>query len=675
MVTQSPVAGTVISGSGTVQTVTLTSTDASGNFSTCTFDVTIVDVTVPSIVCPANVSVFTGAGSPTIVNPISASATIPDAFGTSIINTINGAGLVTFPSLTVDHVPTNAPDSWVGTGTSTSITYDLGGSNSIDNLSFWNQNGGGPSPNVGLKDVQILSSTDGIIFTPVPGAPISFGIVLANGAPPEIFAFPSVTATHIRIDVLTNHGDLANIGYAEIAFGGSGASCDISLSDYTGSATTADNCDAAPVVTQSPVAGTVISGSGTVQTVTLTSTDASGNFSTCTFDVTIVDVTAPSIVCPANTTENADASCDVSLPDYTGLATTADNCDAAPVVTQSPVAGTVISGSGTVQTVTLTSTDASGNFSTCTFDVTIVDVTAPSIPVLADVTGECSVTAVAPTTTDNCAGTITGTTVDPLVYTAQGSFVINWTFDDGNGNTSTQVQNVVITDITFPIAITQNITIALDDSGEASISPMDIDNGSSDNCSFTLSLDNDTFDCFNLGDYIVTLSVEDIGGNITTATAVVTVLGDDLDGDLIVDACDDDIDGDGVLNDDDNCVVVVNTNQVDLDQDNIGDACDDFIDILVTPNDTITPNGDGVNDTWYIENIWRYPNASIKVFNRHGVKVFEGRNYNNDWNAVSTEGGNGTLPANSYYYIINLNQPEFGKYGVTPVTGWFYINY
>jgi gliding motility-associated-like protein len=380
-------------------------------------------------------------------------------------------------------------------------------------------------------------------------------------------------------------------------------------------------------------------------------------------------------VCPANTTENSEASCNVTLPDYTGSETTTDNCDAAPVVTQSPVAGTIISGAGTVQTITLTSTDASGNLSTCTFDVTVVDATNPATPVLADVTGECSATAVASTTTDNCAGIITGTTTDPLTYTTQGSFVINWTFDDGNGNSILVPQNVVITDVTAPIVVTQNITISLDDSGEGSILPSDIDNGSSDNCSFTLSLDIDTFDCFNIGDYTVELSVEDAGGNISTATAIVTVIGDDLDGDDIVDACDDDIDGDGVLNVNDNCITVVNPAQIDLDEDNIGDSCDDFVDIVVTANDTITPNGDGVNDTWYIENIWRYPNATIKVFNRHGVKVFEDRNYNNDWNAVSTEGGNGTLPANSYYFIIDLNQPEFGAYGVTPITGWFYINY
>ncbi len=46
------------------------------------------------------------------------------------------------------------------------------------------------------------------------------------------------------------------------------------------------------------------------------------------------------------------------------------------------------------------------------------------LPVLTDIIGECSATATAPTATDICAGTITGTTSDPLTYSSQGSYVI-----------------------------------------------------------------------------------------------------------------------------------------------------------------------------------------------------------------------------------------------------------
>jgi len=399
--------------------------------------------------------------------------------------------------------------------------------------------------------------------------------------------------------------------------------------------------------------------------------DVNGNVNTASAVITVEDNLSP--IVDVVTLTDVTAECTVAS---LTAPTATDNCG---VLAGTHDAILPISGEGTT-VVTWTYDDGNGNTSIQTQNVVIDDVTAPvaDVAVLADVTAECSVASLtAPTATDNCGGVVTVTNDVTLPISGVGTTtVVTWTYDDGNGNTSIQLQNVVLDDVTAPVVITQNITVTLDDNGEFSISESDINNGSTDNCGIaSMSLDIDTFDCFNLGDYTVILSVEDIGGNISTATAVVTVLGDDLDGDTIVDACDDDIDGDGVLNVDDNCVTVVNPDQVDLDQDNIGDACDDFIDIKVTPNDTITPNGDGVNDTWYIENIWRYPNAAIKVFNRHGVKVFEGRNYSDDWGGVSTEGGNGLLPANSYYYIIELNQPEFGKYGITPVTGWFYINY
>jgi hypothetical protein len=81
----------------------------------------------------------------------------------------------------------------------------------------------------------------------------------------------------------------------------------------------------------------------------------------------------------------------------------------------------------------------------------VKDVTAPTLPQLVDVTGQCTATVTPPTTFDNCAGTITATTNDPLTYSSQGTFVINWTFDDGNGNVVTAKQNVIVDNTTKPV--------------------------------------------------------------------------------------------------------------------------------------------------------------------------------------------------------------------------------
>src|SRR5690606_4372306 len=109
--------------------------------------------------------------------------------------------------------------------------------------------------------------------------------------------------------------------------------------------------------------------------------------------------------------------------------------------------------------ITWTFNDENGNTSTATQTVIVDDVTAPVVPQLANVTGECSATATPPTTTDNCAGTITGTTNDPSTYNTQGTFVITWTFNDGNGNTSTATQTVIVDDVTAPVVPTlANVT-------------------------------------------------------------------------------------------------------------------------------------------------------------------------------------------------------------------------
>jgi hypothetical protein len=159
-------------------------------------------------------------------------------------------------------------------------------------------------------------------------------------------------------------------------------------------------------------------------------------------------------------------------------------------------------GGGSGNTVTLTVTDNSGNSSNCTSTITVEDNLAPvpnvaSLPLL---TEDCSITLSAPGATDNCAGSVTATTTDPLTYSVQGSYSITWTYDDGNGNTSTQTQTVTIDDVTPPTALCQDITVQLDVNGIAGIVAADVDNGSNDACGIaSMSLDLSSFDCTDIG--------------------------------------------------------------------------------------------------------------------------------------------------------------------------------
>ncbi|MDP1620791.1 MAG: LamG-like jellyroll fold domain-containing protein [Bacteroidales bacterium] len=148
----------------------------------------------------------------------------------------------------------------------------------------------------------------------------------------------------------------------------------------------------------------------------------------------------------------------------------------------------------------------------------------PDLPVLATVTGECSAAVTtAPTATDNCEGAINGTTSDPLTYSTQGTHTITWTYDDGNGNTSVQTQTVIVNDVTPPVALCKDFILNLS-GGTGTVTPMDIDNGSSDNCEIvSMSVSPDTFTCSDAGQHLVTLTVTDINSNVSSCISTVTV--------------------------------------------------------------------------------------------------------------------------------------------------------
>lgn len=74
-------------------------------------------------------------------------------------------------------------------------------------------------------------------------------------------------------------------------------------------------------------------------------------------------------------------------------------------------------------------------------------------------------------------------------------------------------------------------------------------------------------------------------------------------------------------------------------------------DYTFTVSNLITPNGDGFNDTWYIENIDHYPDSKVMIFNRNGQVIFTAEPYKNDWDATY-EGSR--VNDGSYYYVITF---------------------
>ena len=88
--------------------------------------------------------------------------------------------------------------------------------------------------------------------------------------------------------------------------------------------------------------------------------------------------------------------------------------------------------------------------------------------------------------------------------------------------------------------------------------------------------------------------------------------------------------------------------------------------------DGFSPNGDGINDVFEIQNInLIYPDYTIEIFNRNGSVVFKGNAGSGFWNGQSNQnrlGGN-TLPNGTYFYVINYNDGQ-----TSPKQGKVYLN-
>src|SRR5690606_30422742 len=195
-------------------------------------------------------------------------------------------------------------------------------------------------------------------------------------------------------------------------------------------------------------------------------------------------------------------------------------------------------------TITWTVTDNAGNTNTCSFTVTVEDNIAPEITCTANQEvgvdiDECtythSGTAWDAVATDNCSissityelsGSTTGngTSLDGVEFNL-GETTITWTVTDNAGNTNTCSFTVTVEDNIAPIAICVNdFTVELDENGQAVITAADIDNGSFDSCSdVALEISQTSFDCSNLGENVVTLTVTDSNGNVNNCTTTVTV--------------------------------------------------------------------------------------------------------------------------------------------------------
>lgn len=461
--TQSPAGGSTLSGIGST-TVTLTASDGQGGTATCSFNVTKIDVASPTITCPGPQALALVAGC-SVNLPAYSPAASSDNCGAPTVSQVPAVGTLL-----------------TGAGTSTvSLTVTDGNGNS-NSCSFNVFRSDTTPPTITCPATQNLVLNASCTGTLAGYSPAS---IADNCTTPTFTQSPilgtSVSGVGTTTVVLTANDGNGNT--SSCSFGVNridniaptvtcpatqtvtlGAACTAVLSSYN-AVSKSDNCST-PTVTQSPASGSTISGVG-VATVVLTANDGNGNTATCSFNVNKIDTTSPTITCPGTQTLTLDAACQAALGSYSA-ASTADNCGT-PSVTQSPVAGTTVTGLGTT-TVVLTVGDGNGNFSTCSFGVTRTDTTVPSITCPAtqniSLNAACAGTLgaySAVSTADNCGTvTVTQSPVSGTAVSGVGSSSVVLTANDGNGNTNSCSFSVTRTDNTPPTVTcpaTQTVTL------------------------------------------------------------------------------------------------------------------------------------------------------------------------------------------------------------------------
>ncbi|SHI65690.1 gliding motility-associated C-terminal domain-containing protein [Aquimarina spongiae] len=290
---------------------------------------------------------------------------------------------------------------------------------------------------------------------------------------------------------------------------------------------------------------------------------------------------------------------------------------------------------GTPVTVTLTAT--SGNQTdTTTAVVTVENNINGPVAVTKDITIQLNADGIAsinPGQIDNGSGSGCYNTTTPILLSVDkstfscddvGEVIVTLTAAQGN-NSHTATATVTVEENldNLEVKAKDNIIVQLNDDGEFTISPEDVDEGSSYGCGHTpsLSLDRSTFTCADSRAPVTVTLTASHGDNSEVATVTVTVEG--------------------------NCEPQL------------------FTDL----NRGFSPNGDGIADTLEIKGLEKYENNEVKIYNLNQQLLFSAH-YNGPSDGWDGTYSGGRVPVGAYVCVIDYNEP-----GLTHQTKMIYVNY
>ena len=322
---------------------------------TCTQNVVVTDIELPTISCQPAVAVNTDAGLCTASGVVLGNPTVND-------------------NCTVASVTNNAPAIFpIGTTVVTWTVTDGSG-----NIATCTQN-------VVVTDVELptISCQPAVAVNTYAGLCTASGVVLGNPTVNDNCTVASITndapavfpigTTVVTWTVTDGSGNIAtctqNVVVTDVEL--PTISCQPAVAVNTdaglctasgvvlGNPTVNDNCTVASITNDAPAIfpiGTTV--------VTWTVTDGSGNIAICTQNVVVTDVELPTISCQPDVAVNTDAGLCTASGVVLGNPTVNDNCTVASVTNNAPAVfpiGTTV--------VTWTVTDGSGNIATCTQNV------------------------------------------------------------------------------------------------------------------------------------------------------------------------------------------------------------------------------------------------------------------------------------------------------------------
>ncbi|MBK6937492.1 MAG: HYR domain-containing protein [Chitinophagaceae bacterium] len=519
-------------------TFTITPTSADGCVG-APITATVTVNAVPTIVCPANITVNNAIGqcgsivtySPTITGiPV---PTVTYTFSGATTASGSGDGSGSFFSVGTTTVTITATNSCGAVNCSFTVTVSDTENPVITCPAPVTVSCASAVPAVNIGSVTSSDNCPGVVVTHI-------GDVISNQTCANRY---TITRTYRATDAANNFSECTQVITvndqtppamtcpAPVTVSCASAVPAVNIAAVTG---VSDNCGGTVTVTH---VGDVISNQTCANRYTITrtyrATDVCGNFTECTQVITVNDQTPPAMTCPAPVTVSCASA--VPVPNIAAVTGVSDNCGGTVTVTH---VSDVISNQTCANRYTITrtyrATDVCGNFTQCTQIITVNDQTPPVITCPAPVTVSCAsavpaVNIASVTATDNCAGVVTITHVSDVItnQTCANRYTITRTYraTDVCGNAAECAQIITVNDQTAPvITCPSNITATTPIGSCTAIVNYTVT--ATDNCAGAVTIVSTPASgtAFPIGVTTVTSTATDACGNRSTCTFTVTVL-------------------------------------------------------------------------------------------------------------------------------------------------------